>query len=209
MTTAAANLQADAAVSRLALGEPVVLTTDAEEGGSEFLGSIVFAAKLASPQLVAFAVRHTSGYLCAALGASDARRLDLPPAWWSTHLSKPPFYGVSVDARRETTTGISATDRATTLRLLAEPSAEPHDFTRPGHMVTLAVRFPLLTAVDRSAAAALTLCELATGSAVACLAQIVSTVCPTEMAAEAELRDFAHVHQLAMVRVADVVLTRE
>ena len=122
------------AITEIKSGKPVVVIDDEDR---ENEGDLIFAAELATPELIAFMVRYTSGYICVPLTESDADRLDLPPMYHTNQDRRGTAYAVTVDAREGITTGISAADRAHTIRLLADPSAGAADFTRPGHVVPL------------------------------------------------------------------------
>ena len=122
------------AITEIKSGKPVVVVDDEDR---ENEGDLIFAAELATPELIAFMVRYTSGYVCVPLTESDADRLDLPPMYHTNQDRRGTAYAVTVDAREGITTGISAADRARTIRRLADPSAGAADFTRPGHVVPL------------------------------------------------------------------------
>ena len=131
------------AIADIAAGKPVVVVDDADR---ENEGDLIFAAEMATPELVAFMVRYTSGYICVPLTEADCDRLDLPPMFHTNQDKRGTAYTVSVDARDGVSTGISAHDRATTMRALANPAATAEDFTRPGRTwyPTLGkTRFPL------------------------------------------------------------------
>src|SRR5439155_21381196 len=127
-------LTVEDAVSRIAAGRMIVVVDDADR---ESEGDIVFAAEHATPALVNFAVKHCRGILCAPMAAEIADRLGLK-LLVSDNTSKfgTPFTE-SVDARRGTSTGTSAFDRARTLRTLAKPKAAANDLVRPGHVFPL------------------------------------------------------------------------
>jgi 3,4-dihydroxy 2-butanone 4-phosphate synthase / GTP cyclohydrolase II len=125
------------AVADIRAGKAVVVIDDEDR---ENEGDLVFAAELATPELVAFAVRWTSGYLCVALTEPVADRLGLPPMVRDNQDSRGTAYAVTVDAREQVSTGISAGDRARTISLLADPRATPTDFSRPGHVVPVRAR---------------------------------------------------------------------
>lgn len=112
------------AITAMAGGHAVVLTGDPNGDGY-----LVFAAQAATPRLVAFAVRHTSGYLRVALPGAECERLHLPPM-----CDRDTTHCVSVDVRG-TGTGISASDRAWTIAALASATSVAADFQRPGHVV--------------------------------------------------------------------------
>src|SRR5258708_27975205 len=107
----------------MAAGQPVVVTGDPDSDGC-----LVFAADAATPRLLAFTVRHTSGYVRVALPGSECERLNLPPM-----CHRDAAHRVSVDFR-ETGTGISARDRARTIAALASAGTAPADFLRPRHL---------------------------------------------------------------------------
>src|SRR5690348_991512 len=103
------------AVADIAAGKAVVVIDDEDR---ENEGDLIFAAEKATPELVAFMRRWTSGYICAPITEADADRLELPPMHHTNQDQRGTAYAVAVDARSGVTTGISAADRAHTLRLL-------------------------------------------------------------------------------------------
>src|SRR6201992_664108 len=124
-------------IADIAAGKPVVVIDDEDR---ENEGDLIFAAELATPELVAFMVRYTSGYICVPISESDADRLDLPPMFRVNQDRRGTAYAVTVDAREGVSTGISAADRARTIRLLADPATSAADLARPGHGVPLRAR---------------------------------------------------------------------
>ena len=82
-------------------------------------------------------IRHTSGYICVAMTGADLDRLDLPPMTAVNEDRKGTAYAVSVDARDVESTGISAADRARTIKVLSDSATEPWELTRPGHVMPL------------------------------------------------------------------------
>src|SRR6184192_1002543 len=119
------------AIKDIAAGKAVVVIDDEDR---ENEGDLIFAAELATPELVAFMVRYTSGYICVPLTEADADRLDLPPMYHTNQDRRGTAYAVTVDAREGISTGISAHDRAHTIQLLADPASKSSDFSRPGHV---------------------------------------------------------------------------
>lgn len=120
--------RARASVAALTAGRVAVLTDDVGAGHA------VFAAYEATAGMVAFAVRHGSGLLSVAMSRRDADRLLIPPM---AGTAGGPGFMVSVDARDGVSTGISARDRARTVRTLGDPTAEPADLIRPGHVLPI------------------------------------------------------------------------
>src|ERR1700710_2021700 len=104
------------AIADVKAGRAVVVVDDEDR---ENEGDLIFAAELATPALVAFMVRHTSGFICVPLTESECTRLDLPPMFHTNQDKRLTAYTVTVDAREGVSTGISAADRAHTIRLLA------------------------------------------------------------------------------------------
>lgn len=122
------------AVRALRAGRPVLVADDADR---ENEGDVVLAAQFADRASIAWTLRHSSGFLCAPMPAERADALRLPPMVQRNEDARTTAYTVTVDARFGITTGISAHDRATTLRTLADPGTLATDLIRPGHIVPL------------------------------------------------------------------------
>ncbi len=124
----------DVALDHLKRGLPIIVVDDEAR---ENEGDIVMSADLATPEWVGWTIRHSSGYLCAPMPSDWADRLNLPPMVSKNEDPRLTSYTVSVDAASGVTTGISASDRARTLRVLADPHATAEDLIRPGHILPL------------------------------------------------------------------------
>ena len=122
------------ALEHLRLGRPIIVVDDEAR---ENEGDIVLSAQLATPEWVGWTIRYSSGYLCAPMPLSLAQKLNLPPMVADNEDPRKTAYTVSVDAATGITTGISASDRTRTLRVLADPLATPESLIRPGHIVPL------------------------------------------------------------------------
>ncbi|CAN5350135.1 bifunctional 3,4-dihydroxy-2-butanone-4-phosphate synthase/GTP cyclohydrolase II [soil metagenome] len=122
------------ALQALREGRPVIV---ADDEGRENEGDVIIAAETASQEWVAWMVRHTSGYLCAPMTNEIADRLKLPLMVEKSEDWRGTAYTVSVDAADRLSTGISASDRAHTLRVLADPASTPTSLIRPGHIIPL------------------------------------------------------------------------
>ena len=122
------------ALAAIAAGRPVLV---ADDENRENEGDVILSAELATPEWVAWTVRWSSGLLCAPMTNEIADQLDLPMMVERNEDVRGTAYTVTVDASEGVTTGISASDRATTLRVLANPDAEPTDVKRPGHVLPL------------------------------------------------------------------------
>ncbi|HVF04698.1 MAG TPA: bifunctional 3,4-dihydroxy-2-butanone-4-phosphate synthase/GTP cyclohydrolase II [Frankiaceae bacterium] len=193
------------AVAAIAAGKAVVVVDDADR---ENEGDLIFAAELATPELVAFMVRYTSGYICVALTEADCDRLELPPAYHVNQEKRGTAYTVSVDARDNVGTGISASDRATTIRLLADPAARAEDFTRPGHTVPLRAKEGGVLRRPGHTEATVDLARMAGLRPAGALCEVVSQKDEGDMARLDELRAFADEHGLVLVSIADLIAYR-
>jgi 3,4-dihydroxy 2-butanone 4-phosphate synthase / GTP cyclohydrolase II len=187
------------AVSEIAAGRPVVVL-DAPDRENE--GDLVMAADAADARWLAFFVRYSSGVVCAPLPGELADRLALPQMVRRNAESMRTAYTVSVDARDGVGTGISAADRARTLRVLADPSARPDDLVRPGHVFPLRARDGGVRERPGHTEAAVDLARLAGRAPVGVIAELQHDD-GTMMRAPA-CRDFADEHGLALVTIADL-----
>jgi 3,4-dihydroxy 2-butanone 4-phosphate synthase/GTP cyclohydrolase II len=134
---------------------------------------VVLSAATASSRWLAWTIRHSSGYVCAPMQAARADALELPLMVAASQDPRRTAYTVTVDAARGVTTGISAADRALTLRTLADPATTPADLIRPGHVVPLrAVPGGVLERGGHTEAA-VDLCRLAGAGEVAAIAELV------------------------------------
>ena len=193
----------DRAVADIAAGRAVVVVDDADR---ENEGDLVAAAATITSELMAFMVRHTSGVVCVPMEGADLDRMALPPMTPVNQDRKHTAYSVSVDARDGITTGISAADRARTVRLLADEGTQADDLTRPGHVFPLrAVAGGVLHRPGHTEAA-VDLARLAGLPPAAAIAEVVSA--DGSMARLPELRRFADEHGLALVSIADLAAHR-
>ncbi len=193
------------AIAEIAAGNAVVVVDDEDR---ENEGDLIFAAEKATPELVAFMVRYTSGYICVPLPESDCDRLDLPPMYHTNQDRRGTAYTVTVDAAAGVSTGISATDRAHTMRLLADPDSRPADFTRPGHVVPLRAREGGVLRRPGHTEAAIDLARLAGLTPAGVLCELVSQKDDGDMARREELEIFAADHDLALITIADLIAYR-
>jgi 3,4-dihydroxy 2-butanone 4-phosphate synthase/GTP cyclohydrolase II len=195
----------DRAIADVASGRPVIVVDDEER---ENEGDLIFAAARATPELLAFTVRYTSGYVCVALTGDDCDRLDLPPMFHTNQDKRGTAYTVTVDAREGVTTGISAADRSHTIRLLADPDSKSVDFARPGHVVPLRAKEGGVLRRPGHTEASVDLARLAGLPPAGVLCEIVSAKDDGEMARRDELEVFAAEHDLALITIADLIAYR-
>ena len=190
------------AVADIAAGKAVVVIDDEDR---ENEGDLIFAAEKATPELVAFMVRYTSGYLCVPLDSDICDRLGLLPMYAINQDKHGTAYTVTVDARQGVGTGISASDRATTMRLLADPSSVSDDFTKPGHVVPLRAKAGGVLRRPGHTEAAVDLARMAGLQPAGAICEIVSQKDEGAMAQTDELRIFADEHGLALISIADLI----
>jgi 3,4-dihydroxy 2-butanone 4-phosphate synthase / GTP cyclohydrolase II len=127
----------EAVVEDLRRGRPVLVVDDAER---ENEADLIVPAELATAETVGFFVRHTSGIICVGMDPLRLAELSLPQMVVANEDARGTAFTVSVDAAAGTTTGISAVERANTVRLLASPTLRAADLTRPGHVFPLAAK---------------------------------------------------------------------
>ncbi len=193
------------ALADIAAGRAVVVVDDEDR---ENEGDLIFAAEMATPELVSFMVRYSSGYICVPLTEDDCDRLDLPPMHRVNQDKRGTAYTVAVDAREGISTGISATDRAVTMRLLADAASDATDFTRPGHVVPLRAKPGGVLRRTGHTEAAVDLARMAGLRPAGVLCEIVSQKDEGDMARLPELRSFCDEHGLALISIADLVAFR-
>lgn len=188
------------AVAAMTRGQFVVVVDDESR---ENEGDLIIAADAVTPEALGFMLRHTSGLICVALPAATCDRLALPLMVKANEESHQTAFTVSVDKRTGIRTGISATDRASTLRHLADPQSDAPDFVRPGHIFPLRARAGGVLERPGHTEAALDLARLAGRPGGGVLCEVVTR--DGEMARRPELLRFAHTHGLAIVTIEQLV----
>jgi 3,4-dihydroxy 2-butanone 4-phosphate synthase/GTP cyclohydrolase II len=192
------------AVAAVGRGEIVVVVDDEDR---ENEGDLIMAAEFATPEAIAFFLRHTSGVICATLSTERARELDLDPMVVQNTESQRTAFLVTVDYRHGTSTGISAYDRSATVQSLCDPATRPGDLARPGHVNPLMAREGGVLKRAGHTEAAIDLCNLAGLYPAGLLCEIVDDK-KTDMARVPELERFADKHGLLMISIADLVRYR-
>ncbi len=192
------------ATSALAAGGVVVVQDDE---GRENEADLVMAAEHATPAKVAFFLQHTSGFLCTAITEGQARRLSLEPMVSDNTERHGTAFLVSVDYVQGTTTGISAADRAATVRALADPRTAPEDLARPGHMLPLQARPGGVLKRAGHTEAGVELCQLAGVTPAALLCELVTSD-RVSMLRGAAVERFAEEHGLPRISIASLVRRR-
>lgn len=191
------------AIADIAAGKAVVVVDDETR---ENEGDIIFAASKATPELMAFTIRHSSGVICVPMPADMLDRLEIPLMTPHNKDKLRTAYTISVDARDGVSTGISAADRAHTARVLADSATEPWEITRPGHVFPLRYREGGVLVRRGHTEAAVDLAKLAGLTPAGVLVEVVND--DGTMKRAPELREFADEHGLAMISIDDLVRYR-
>ncbi len=187
------------AIADIRDGRAVVVVDDP---GRENEGDIIFAASKATPELMGFLVRHSSGYVCAPAPGAILDRLGIPLMTPHNRELMRTAYTISIDARDGITTGISAADRARTVRVLADSATESFELVMPGHVLPLRAKEGGVLARAGHTEAAVDLTRLAGLTPVGVIGEVVHDD-GTLMRAPA-LRAFADEHDLALVSIEDL-----
>jgi 3,4-dihydroxy 2-butanone 4-phosphate synthase/GTP cyclohydrolase II len=193
----------DEAVAAIAAGEIVIVCDDADR---ENEGDLIMAAEAATPEKMAFFVRHTSGVVCMPMLGERLDELDLPLMVPVNTESQRTAFTISVDARVGTSTGISAADRARTVATLIDPATRPSDLARPGHIFPLRYREGGVLKRAGHTEAAVDLARMAGAYPAGVLAEVVNE--DGTMARLPELERFAAAHGLRIITIADIIRWR-
>ncbi|MFC9931111.1 3,4-dihydroxy-2-butanone-4-phosphate synthase [Streptomyces sp. NPDC127190] len=193
------------AIADIAAGRPVVVVDDEDR---ENEGDLVIAAEKATPEIVAFMMSECRGLICAPMEPEELDRLRLPQMVEDNTESMKTAFTVSVDASAAhgVTTGISASDRATTLQLLAGGTAEPSDFVRPGHVFPLRARPGGVLVRNGHTEAAVDLARLAGLRPAGAIVEIAGE--DGTMLRLPELVPFARKHGLTIISIEDLIAYR-
>lgn len=194
----------EAALEALRRGQFVVVADDQDR---ENEGDLILAAESVSTARLSFLLRHTSGVVCVALTRARCQALALPPMVPENTESQRTQFMVSVDAAEGTSTGISAADRALTIRALANPACGPRSFLRPGHVFPLRARAGGVLERRGHTEAAVDLARLSGFRPAAALCELTTE--DGAMLRGAALEHFARVHALPFLHIDELVSYRE
>lgn len=188
------------ALDHLRLGRPVIVVDDEAR---ENEGDIILSAQLATPEWVGWTIRHSSGYLCAPMTAERSVYLELPLMVSDSEDSRKTAYTVSVDASTGITTGISASDRTRTLRVLADPLSTPASLIRPGHILPLKAAPGGVRERAGHTEAAVELMQLAGLEPVAVIGEVVGD--DGELLRLPQLLDLGEQHTIPVITIAQLL----
>ena len=191
------------AIADIAAGRAVVVV-DAASRENE--GDIVFAASKATPELLAFTIRYARGLICVPMLGADLDRLQLPQMTSDNQEHMGTAFTVSVDARNGNTTGISAADRARTIRTLVDSATEPYEIVRPGHVFPLRYADGGVLRRPGHTEAAVDLARMAGLTEAGVVAEIFND--DGTMARLPQLRAFADMHGLALISIDQLISYR-
>ncbi|MBX9691447.1 MAG: bifunctional 3,4-dihydroxy-2-butanone-4-phosphate synthase/GTP cyclohydrolase II, partial [Cyanobacteria bacterium] len=193
------------AILDLAQGKFVVV---ADDEGRENEGDLICAAELITPAMVNFMVTEARGWVCLALDSAKARQLDLPLMVEKNNESQQTAFTITVDADTKfgVTTGISAYDRATTIRVAVDANSKPSDLRRPGHISPLVAKDGGVLRRAGHTEAAVDLARLAGLAPAGVICEIMNA--DGTMARVKELREFATNHGLKFINIAQLIAYR-
>lgn len=182
----------------------MVIVVDDEDRENE--GDLVMAAEAVTPEAINFMTREGRGLVCLPMVKEDLERLQLPSMVPNNTDHLETGFTVSIDAREETSTGISAHDRARTIKEAVDPESKPDDFQRPGHVFPLeAVDGGILVRAGHTEAA-VDLAELADFRPAGVICEIMSS--DGTMARRPELEDFAEKHDMKIISIENLIRYR-
>lgn len=193
----------DEATAAIARGEMIIVVDDP---GRENQGDLVMAADLATPAAINFMLKEGRGLICVPMSLERLEELEIPPMVAPNRDPRGTAFHISVDAREGTTTGISAAERAATVRTLGDPTATAAELIKPGHVLPLAARAGGVLTRAGHTEAAVDLCAAAGRSPVGVICEIVGD--DGEMSRPPSLLEFAAKHGLLVVTIADLIAER-
>ncbi|MGO7167891.1 3,4-dihydroxy-2-butanone-4-phosphate synthase [Rhizobium leguminosarum] len=188
------------AISAIASGKMVVVVDDQNR---ENEGDIVVAADAVTPETIAFMMTHARGLVCIAMEGERLDALDIPLMVPNNTESHKTAFTVSVDYLKGTTTGISAADRAATVRALVDDRAKPDEFARPGHIFPLRANPRGVLGRPGHTEAAVDLARLAGRIPAGVICEVAND--DGTMSRLPELTLFAERHNLPLVTIEDLV----
>lgn len=192
------------AIRAFEAGEIVVVTDDDDR---ENEGDLIVAAIHCTTEKMAFIIRHTSGIVCAPMTVAEARRLNLAPMVADNDAPHSTAFTVSIDYRHDTTTGISAEERNSTVRALANPNAGAADFVRPGHIFPLVARDGGVLTRSGHTEAAVDLCNMAELPPVGVISELMNE--DGTVMRGPQIAAFTQEHGLKQISVAEIIAWRQ
>lgn len=195
----------EAALQDLKHGKMIILTDDSDR---ENEGDFVIPAEKITIEKMNFIIRHSSGIVCVSLTAKDSKKLNLPlmlPTHENISLHNTPFT-ISIDAKNNITTGVSAADRTKTVQALINDHVHADDFIKPGHIFPLRAKEGGVLERQGHTEGSLDLVRLAGFKPVAVLCEVMNS--DGTMAKGAKLKKLAQQHHLTLLSIEDIITYR-
>jgi len=192
-----------AAIETLQKGELVILV-DSEDRENE--GDLVLAAQFATPEKINFLIRKACGLVCLALESDQVDRLGLPPMVQNNQTERKTAFTVSIEAAHGISTGISAADRAHTIRVAADPRSTAKDVISPGHIFPLRAARGGVLERNGHTEGSIELCKMAGLTPAAVICEIMNE--DGTMARSSDLKEFAKTHNIPIVTIEEMVAYR-
>ena len=190
----------DAAVETLRAGRMIIVVDDEDR---ENEGDLTIAADKVTPEAINFMARYGRGLICLSMTAERLDELNIPLMVSQNTARFDTAFCVSIEAKEFTSTGISAGDRAATVRVAVDPATRPADLARPGHMFPLRARAGGVLVRAGQTEAAVDLSRIAGLSPAGVICEIMND--DGTMARVPELAMFAERHDLLIVTIADLI----
>jgi 3,4-dihydroxy 2-butanone 4-phosphate synthase / GTP cyclohydrolase II len=194
----------ESALADLKLGKMIIVVDDEDR---ENEGDFIMPAEMVTPEAINFMITQGRGLVCAPVSTEVARRLDLPLQVMTNTDSMGTAFTVTIDAKEKVSTGISASDRSHTLKLMTHLEAKASDFTRPGHIFPLIAKDGGVLERQGHTEAAVDLSRMAGCAPVGVICEIMNE--DGSMARLPELLTFAEKHDMKVVSIADLVAYRK
>jgi 3,4-dihydroxy 2-butanone 4-phosphate synthase/GTP cyclohydrolase II len=198
-------ISVESAVERLVAGKMIIITDDENR---ENEGDLMIASEKTTPELINFMAIHGRGLICVSLTHERSQQLDLPlmvqDQGNTSHFQTP--FTVSVDASANTTTGISAFDRAETIACIINPKTKPQDLTRPGHIFPLRARDGGVLIRAGQTEASVDLCRIAGLNPSGVICEIMKD--DGSMARMPDLIEFSEKHDIPIITVEEIIKYR-
>lgn len=193
----------DEAIEAIRQGQIIVVVDDEDR---ENEGDLLMAAEKVTPEAINFMAQWGRGLICVPMAREDLERLNVPPMVTTPEDSMRTAFTVSVDAKTRITTGISAADRATTIKILVDPQSRPEDLVRPGHIFPLEAKPGGVLRRPGHTEAGVDLAVLAGLRPAAVICEIMKA--DGTMARLPELIEFKKTHSLKLISIADLIRYR-
>ena len=189
-----------AAIEDIQNGKFVIVTDDADR---ENEGDLIMASEMITPEAVNFMAKYARGLICVSINKEDAKRLQLDLMEQKNTSLHETNFTVSIDAVKDTTTGISAQDRSKTIRLMVDENSKPEDFARPGHIFPILAKDGGILRRSGHTEASLELAELAGFKSSGVLCEIMAE--DGTMLRGKDLQSFADEHDIKLISIAELI----